>query len=63
MTVRPDWKHLVVTRGLNQGIVVDGPARFAVLEVLDGQMRIAIDAPETTKVLREELMEGQEDAG
>jgi carbon storage regulator CsrA len=59
---RPDWKRLVVTRSLNQGVVIDGPARISVIDVLDGQFRIAIEAPETTRVLRDELLEDQPDA-
>jgi carbon storage regulator CsrA len=54
---RPDWKRLVLTRRLTEAIVVDGPARFSVIEVLDSHFRISIEAPETTRISREELME------
>jgi carbon storage regulator CsrA len=54
---RPDWKRLVLTRRLTEAIVVDGPARFSVIEVLDHHFRISIEAPETTRISREELME------
>jgi carbon storage regulator CsrA len=49
----------VVTRRVGQGVRVDGPARFVILEILDSTARIAIEAPETTKVLRDELTEGR----
>ncbi len=46
---------LVISRKVNEGIVVDGPAVVTVLGIAGGRVRLGITAPETTAILRSEL--------
>jgi carbon storage regulator len=46
---------LVLTRKLNESIVIDGCIRIKVVGVRNGQVRIGIEAPDHIKIFREEL--------
>jgi carbon storage regulator len=51
---------LVVARKPGQSITVDGQAVITLVEMRSGTVRIGIEAPPTTKVLRTELLEREE---
>jgi carbon storage regulator len=51
---------LVVTRKPGQSITVDGQAVITLVEMRAGTVRIGVEAPPTTKVLRTELLEREE---
>jgi carbon storage regulator len=46
---------LVLTRKLNQSILIDGDIRVMVVELHGNQVRLGIDAPKSVRILREEL--------
>lgn len=47
---------LILTRKLNQAIVIDGPCKVYVLGVERDRVKIGIQAPDGVTVLREELV-------
>lgn len=51
------WHRLILTRHLGEAVVIDGPARvlWAGRGRADATVRLVIDAPLETHVLREEL--------
>jgi len=51
---------LILTRKINQAILVDGRAVIRVLDIEDYRVKIGVDAPAETKILREELTLGKE---
>ena len=51
---------LVLTRTRGESIVIqttDGPIEVVVTRVLDGRVKIGINAPDNVKILRTELIE------
>lgn len=55
---------LVLTRTRGESIVIqttDGPIEVVVTRVLDGRVKIGINAPDTVKILRTELIEKGKD--
>ncbi len=48
---------LVVTRKLNEGIVIDENIQVIVLGIEDGKVKIGIDAPREKRILRKEIYE------
>jgi carbon storage regulator len=50
---------LVLTRQVDEAIVVDGDIRITVIDLRADKVRIGIDAPPDVLILREELI-GQE---
>ena len=56
---------LVLTRNLNDpdplkhSLTIDGPATITVLRSRGGTVRLGIEAPKTTRVLRSELVDHQ----
>jgi carbon storage regulator len=46
---------LVLTRKLNETIVIDGTIRVTLLEVRRNQVRLGIEAPDRVGILRKEL--------
>lgn len=52
---------LILTRKLDQAIVIDGPCRIVVVGFEQGRVKLGIQAPDGVTVLREELVpRGQE---
>jgi len=51
---------LVLSRKPGQSITVDGHAVITLVEIQPGKVRIGVEAPPTTKVLRTELLEREE---
>ena len=47
---------LILTRKENESIVIDGGIRIIVLEVYRDRVRIGIEAPRTTNIVRSELL-------
>jgi carbon storage regulator len=47
---------LVLSRKLNEKIVIDGGIVITVVKVEGGQVRLGIEAPSDVKVYREELL-------
>lgn len=47
---------LVIGRAKGEAFTVDGPATITITEIQGHRVKIAIDAPLTTKVLRLELV-------
>lgn len=47
---------LVLSRRVNERILIDGDIRVTVLAIRGNQVRIGIEAPGAVKVIREELM-------
>ena len=48
---------LVLSRKVNEKIVIDGGIVITVVKVEGGQVRLGIEAPSHVKVYREELLE------
>ena len=51
---------LVLTRTRGESIVIqttDGPVEVVVTRVLDGRVKIGVNAPDNVKILRTELIE------
>lgn len=48
---------LVLKRKDGESVVVDGPARIKVIEVGCNWVKIGIEAPNGTRIIREELIE------
>ena len=48
---------LILTRRVNETIVIAGGITITVLEIKGGQVRIGIEAPETVPIHRGELIE------
>ena len=48
---------LVVTRKVNEGIVIDGEIRVVVVGVEDGKEKLGIDAPRDKGIYRQEIYE------
>jgi carbon storage regulator len=46
---------LVLSRKLNEAIVIDGGIRITVVAFRGNQVRLGIEAPDSVRVLREEL--------
>lgn len=52
---------LVLSRKLNETIVIDGGITVTVVKIDKHHVRLGIEAPGDVKVLREELVEGRTD--
>jgi len=46
---------LVLSRKVNEKIVIDGGIVLTVVKIEGGQVRLGIDAPSDVKILREEI--------
>lgn len=46
---------LVLSRRINEVIIIDGIIRVTVIDILRGKVRIGIDAPDHIEVNREEV--------
>lgn len=46
---------LVLTRKTNESIVIGGNVRITIVRIMGNRVRIGVEAPEGTKVLRHEL--------
>jgi carbon storage regulator len=53
---------LVLTRKVNERIVIDGDVVIQVLEVLGNRVRLGITAPSGVTILREELLNREKQA-
>jgi carbon storage regulator len=56
----PEWKHkelfmLVLSRRLNQSIVIAGEVRVTVLAISPGRVELGVEAPRQVRVDREEI--------
>jgi carbon storage regulator CsrA len=49
--------HLILSRRIDEEIVVDGPAVLSVVSTRGNVQRISIRAPKSTRILRGELIE------
>lgn len=53
---------LILTRNLNQGIMINGNILVRILGVERGRVKVGIEAPEEVVILRQELLgRGKED--
>lgn len=48
---------LILTRKLNEEIVLNSDIRIKILASSDGQVKLGIDAPQNVKILRAELFD------
>jgi carbon storage regulator len=48
---------LVLSRGMDESIIINGNTRIKVLTILGRQVRLGIEAPNQISVIREELLE------
>jgi carbon storage regulator len=48
---------LVITRKLDEGLVIDGDIEVVVLGIEDGKVKIGIEAPRDKKIYRKEIFE------
>ena len=48
---------LVLTRKLDESIVIDGGIKITVVEIRGGRVRLGIEAPKEIPIKREELVE------
>jgi carbon storage regulator len=53
---------LVLTRGVNEAIVIDGRIEVTVIEVKGGKVRLGIQAPPSVSVHRKEVHQAIQDA-
>ena len=51
---------LVLQRKKNQSLVINGNVTVSILEIGSDWIKLAIEAPKDVKILRAELMEGNE---
>ena len=51
---------LVLTRKPGEKVVIDGGLTVTVVSVLGNQVRLAFDAPDQVRILRAELLGGQD---
>ena len=54
---------LVLTRKIDQGIIVDGCVRITVTAIKGERVRIGIEAPPDVRVFREELLQRSGERG
>jgi carbon storage regulator len=54
---------LVLTRKINERIVINGDIVIEVLEVVGNRVRLGIQAPSGVTILREELLAREKEAG
>jgi carbon storage regulator len=47
---------LILTRNQNESIIIDGDIKVTVISNRHGQVKLGIEAPEETLILREELV-------
>ena len=52
---------LVLTRKLNETIIIDGGIKLTVVKVDGNKVRLAIDAPPEVTILREELYKAKQE--
>ena len=57
------WRHLmlVLTRKLNETIIIDGGIKLTVVKIDGNKVRLAIDAPPDVQILREELYQAKQE--
>jgi carbon storage regulator len=48
---------LVLSRKLNERIVIDGGIVITIVKIEGGQVRVGIEAPEHIKICREEILD------
>lgn len=48
---------LILNRKLNESIIIDDRIEIKILEIVDGKIKIGIDAPKEISVLRKEIYE------
>jgi carbon storage regulator len=53
---------LVLSRKLNEKIVIDGGIVVTIVKIEGGQVRVGIEAPEHVKIRREELLDKSQPA-
>jgi len=49
---------LVLTRKMDEKIIIDGDIKIQVIEIRGNAVRLGISAPKEIKVIREELLKG-----
>lgn len=52
---------LVVTRKVNEVIVINGNIEITLVSIEDGQVRLGVDAPKEISIIRKELGEFKQD--
>lgn len=52
---KPELKNLVLTRGLDESVQVDGPCLITVVQCKKRGARLLFTAPPTTKIVRSEI--------
>ena len=53
---------LILTRRKNESVLIGNNVTVRVLDVINGQVRIGIEAPQDTKILRRELLDTDKQA-
>ena len=48
---------LILSRGLGEGIVVDGPCRVVLSEIRGNQVRLGFEADPSVRIYRDEVLE------
>jgi carbon storage regulator len=48
---------LVLSRKMDESVIIDGGIRITVLSIRGNQIRIGIEAPDQVRVYREEILE------
>ena len=48
---------LVITRKLEEGIIIDGDIEIVVLGIEEGKVKLGIEAPKDKKIYRKEIFE------
>lgn len=46
---------LVLKRKAGESIIIDGDIRVIILEVIDGRVKVGIEAPDFVNIVREEI--------
>ena len=52
---------LVLARKVGESIIVDGPCKIIVTSMKNGQVRLGIEAPQTTDIWREEVWDQRQE--
>jgi carbon storage regulator CsrA len=53
----------IISRSVNEGLVIDGNVRVTILEILCGQVRLGIETPNQPPFYREEVLHFDDDGG
>jgi len=55
MSQNPELKNLVLSRDIDESVLIDGPCQVTVIKAKGKGARLLFTAPPTTKIVRKEI--------